>query len=40
MVIGEYGRGSMNGSTFCENARLTAESNFDSMRFGYRLGLW
>ena len=30
----------MNGSTFCENARLTAESNGDNVRFGYRLVLW
>jgi len=30
----------MNGPTFCENARLTAESNVDNLRFGYRLVLW
>jgi len=30
----------MNGSTFCENARLTAESNVDDVRFGCRLVLW
>jgi hypothetical protein len=40
MVIGKHRRGSMNRSTFCENARLTAESNVDNVRFGYRLVLW
>ena len=39
MVIGKHRRGSMNGSTFCQNARLTAESNVDNVRFGYRLVL-
>ena len=30
----------MNGCTFCENARLTAESNVDNVWFGYGLVLW